>query len=282
MDPASGAVSGAGTGMAFGPWGALVGGGLGLLGSLFGNQPQQQNVTNTGDPALGAYLAQIRNLGMGAYNSLGANAKMDPNFLASMQSLGQMGGMGTEAMAALMGQNPAGQQAAMNPYMSAMNPVFDRMRQAAVSQANLSTTSPFGIGARQGLAASSALNGVGQQEASFNYQGFLDAMQHLMGVANLGLGATNAQQSGGQWATMLPMLWQQMRMGLLTPGAMSNGANGQQTTIPVNSNPFEMGLGGAIAGGSAANAWGQAGRTAPAAPPAGAVRPARANMGMGY
>ena len=239
--------SDAAAGASFGPWGALAGAGIGLLGSLFGGGPQTQTITNTGDPALGKYLDWVRQQAMTQFSGMGG-PNISPDFLHSMQALSSMSGMGQDAMSTLLGQNAQGAQAAMNPYMAAMNPVFDRLRAAAVSNAKLGSTSPFGIGAREGLAQSSALNGVGQQEAQFNYQGFNDAMNRLGGVANLGLGATDALQAGSQWQTMLPMTWAQMRMGLLSPGLMSNGANTQTNQIPNSTNPFEAGIGGALAG----------------------------------
>lgn len=287
VDP--GAVgSDAAAGASFGPWGALAGGAIGLLGGLFNGGPQTQTVTNTGDPALGAYLNWVRQQAQTGFNSLNG-PNVSPGFSNSMSALGQMGSMGNDAMSAMLGLNPSGMSAAMNPYMSAMNPVFDRLRAAAVSNAKLGATSPFGIGAREGLAQSSALNGVGQQEAQFNYQGFNDTMQRLQGAAGLGLGADQAQMAGGQWQTMLPMLWQQMRMGLLSPGLMSNGANTQTNQIPNSTNPFESGIGGALAGSQIWNtmhgAPGRASLQAPTGAPSATSYTGNsrvANFGMGW
>ncbi len=288
VDP--GAVgSDAAAGASFGPWGALAGGAIGLLGGLFNGGPQTQTVTNTGDPALGRYLDYVRQMAQGAYGSL-QNPSLSPGFSQSMGALGQMGSMGTDAMSAMLGLNPAGASAAMNPYMSAMNPVFDRLRQAAVSQAGMSATSPFGIGSREGLATSTALKDVGNQEASFNYQGFTDAMNRLQGAAGLGLNADQAQMAGSQWQTMLPLMWQQMRMGLLSPGLMSNGANTQTNEIPNTTNPFESGIGGALAGSQIWNTMHGAPGGAPRAVAAGPGGPSTsyagnsrvANFGMGW
>jgi hypothetical protein len=288
VDP--GAVgSDAAAGASFGPWGALAGAGIGLLGGLFNGGPQTQTVTNTGDPALGQYLQYVRQMAQQGYGNLNSPS-VSPGFTNSMQSLGQMGSMGTDAMSAMLGLNPAGQSAAMNPYMSAMNPVFDRLRQAAVSNARLGSSSPFGIGQREGLAQSAALNGVGQQEAQFNYQGFSDAMNRLQGAAGMGLSADQAMQSGGQWQTMLPMLWQQMRMGLLSPGLMSNGANTQTNEIPNTTNPIESGIGGALAGSQIWNQMHGAPGGNPRAVAAGPGGPSTAysgnsrvaNFGMGW
>lgn len=287
VDP--GAVgSDAAAGASFGPWGALAGGAIGLLGGLFGGGPQTQTVTNTGDPALGQYLNQIRQLALQQFNGAGG-PQLSPGFMNSMQALGQMSGMGNDAMAAMMGLNPQGAQAAMNPYMSAMNPVFDRMRQAAVSNAKLNSTSAFGVGQREGLAQSTALQNVGNQEAAYNYQGFNDAMSRLNSAAQLGLGATNAEQAGAQWQTMLPLTWAQMRMGLLSPGLMSNGANTQTNQIPNSTNPFESAIGGALAGSQVWNTMHTPGGGAPGAKsvamgPQGTATMGnnRMNFGMGW
>lgn len=241
-DALSGAAGGAATGASFGPYGALIGGGLGLLSSLFGgNKPQQQNQW---DPDLRQYLQAVRGLGMSAYNQF-QTPNIDPGFTNSMQALQNYSGQGVGAGRILMGQDQAGAQQAMNPYASAMQPVFDRMRQAAVSHAGLAATSPFGVGAREGLMTSNALTGVGNQEAQFNYQGWQDQMNRLLSVYNMGLGATGQQQAGGQWLTQLPMQWQQGRMGLLSQGL---GSAGSETMIPQNRNLFESILGGATAG----------------------------------
>lgn len=238
----SGAASGAAAGSSFGPYGALIGGGLGLLSGLFGgNKPQQEN---RWDPDLRQYLQSVRGLGMSAYNQF-ATPTIDPSFLHSMEALKQYTNQGTGAGRILMGQDPAGQQAAMNPYMSAMNPVFERLRQAAMSRAQLAHTSPFGIGAREGLATSDALTNVGGQEAQFNYQGFQDTMGRLLSMYNLGLGAAGNEQAGGQWLTQLPLMWQQGRMNLLNQGL---GSAGSETTVPQSGNLFESILGGAVAG----------------------------------
>lgn len=253
--------SGAASGSSFGPWGAAIGGGLGLLSSLFGNKPQQQT---TQDPTLQKYLDMVRGAGMGAYNSTGASPTMSPDFLAAMRGLHGYSDQGNDALSILMGKNPGGASAAMNPYMSAMQPLWDRLTQQAHTGAQLASTSPFGIGGREGIATSNAESNIGGQQAQFNYGAFTDMMNRMQQTAQGGLMANQGLQSGGEWASMLPMQWQQMRMGLLTPGMASAGST---TTIPTQNNPFQAILGGGLAGYGAASGMG-AGK--------------QGNMGMGW
>ena len=119
------------------------------------------------------------------------------------------------------------------------------LRNRGVSQAQMGATSPFGTGAREALATTGALRDVNQQQAQYNVQGYNEAINRLKMIQQLGFNAGGQLQQGGEWLTMLPMLWQQMRMGLLEPG---NRPAGSTTTVPQQSSPWQSALGGAMAG----------------------------------
>jgi hypothetical protein len=220
-------------------WLPLIGAGMGLLSGLMNRKPQTQTTT---DPSLQAYLDKIRGLGLNQYNAMGGGPGQ--GYDTSMQALQGLSGAGTEASNILMGKDPQGLTAAMNPFMSAMQPVFDRMRQAAATQARLGATSQFGYGSADAEAAQRAMLGVGDTEAQFNYQGFNDLMSRMMGVNQLGYSADMGLQAG----SMLPMQYQLARMGLLQPGMQSAT---QRTTTPTQFDPFQAMLGGALAGAGA-------------------------------
>jgi hypothetical protein len=215
--PVSGLISGAAGGAGLGPYGALIGGGLGLLGSLFGNQPQQSTTTGENQQ----FLQQYRNVALQNQNN--------PAFAAAMSNL-----------QAVSGQNPAGASAAMNPYMSAMNPLFAMLRQQAVTGANQQATQmgAFG-GTGSQISGDIAGNLADQNQAAFNYQGFQQAMQNLLAASSGFMGLPGAQT------------------GLLTPGLQSGG---QTTTIPTQTNPFMGLLGGALAGAGATSPGGMFGK----------------------
>lgn len=201
-----------------------IGAGLGALSSLFGGGNQSQ--TTTGDPGQQKYLDQ--------YRSMALAAQGDPAFAAAMRMFMGAGGMDQGAATG-----------AMNPYLSAMNPWFDQMRQNAVMQANQQATrqGAFG-GSGSDIGAAVAGNQADITHSQFNYQAFQDAMQRLL--------------SSGQSLMQLPGA----RMGLMQPGLMSAGST---TTIPIQRDPFMGLLGGGLAGYGAQYGKSQQG-----------------NMGMGF
>ena len=238
---ASGAASGAAAGSMLLPGiGTFIGGGLGfLMGSRAKPQQQMQY-----DPEFQQYLRQVRGAGWDAYNRL-ESPNVNPDFMAAMQAMRGYQGAGLNAMRGLTGEDPSQVSQAMNPWMQQMNPYFDMLRNRGVSQAQMGATSPFGTGAREALATTGALRDVNQQQAQYNVQGYNEAINRLKMIQQLGFNAGGQLQQGGEWLTMLPMLWQQMRMGLLEPG---NRPAGSTTTVPQQSSPWQSALGGAMAG----------------------------------
>jgi hypothetical protein len=142
---------------------------------------------------------------------------------------GQTGGQATAQdywtnlvqQAGLAGRGLSGDSAAASaftaPGMSALLPMFDRMRQTATSQAGLATTSPFGIGARSGIQLAQANQGINEQQGQLTYQNIQDALSRMLQMQNFGMGASGALQQQGMQQQMLPLEWQRGRLGLLGP-----------------------------------------------------------------
>lgn len=232
--------------------------GSALLGGGKGQQSQ-----STYDPALGKYLDIVRQLGLGQFAGMGERPQMDPSLLSAIQALTQMQGGGLDAMQMILGNKSAA--GAMNPYNQAMQPIFDRMAQraqlAARQQSTMVGQTP-GTAGRASLMQGQALQGVGEQQAQFGYQGWQDTMNRLMALAGLG-GQASGQLGGiGEWSTMLPMEWAQGRMGLLGPGLTSAGSTTSQQT---GGSIWERMLGGGLAGYALGKGFGNTGQTDAAA-----------------
>lgn len=241
----------------------LVLAGIGAAGSLLGgNKGQSQS---TYDPQLAKYLETVRQLGLGQFMGMGDRPTMDPSILSAIQALTQFQGGGTDAMNMLLGKTSA--QGAMNPYMQAMQPIFDRLAQraqlAARGQSTMVGQTP-GTAGRASLMQAQALQDVGQQQAQFGYQGWQDTMNRLLSMAGLGEQASGQLGGIGEWSTMLPLQWAQGRMGLLSEGL---GSAGNTTSIPGSGNLFERMLGGGLAGYALGKGFGKTGQTVNRAAP---------------
>jgi hypothetical protein len=192
--------------------------------------------------------------------------------------------------AGLAGRGLTGDQSAFTsfaaPGLEALSPMFDRMRAQARSNAGLASTSPFGIGARSGIELATSQQGINEQQAGLTYQNATDALNRMLSMQNFGMGAAGALNQQGMFNRMLPLEWQQGRLGLLGP-------TGTQTSTPTQSNWLStlMGIGSLIAapftGGASAMAApgllseGQA-QPAPTAPgPSGNWDPSSFGFGMG-
>lgn len=108
---------------------------------------------------------------------------------------------GTQGAEALSGDSNATAKF-MNPYLSAMNPVFDKMRAQAgmASDANATQQGAFG-GTRADVQRGAEMGQIDNSQAGFNYQGFNDAMQRALQSANLGFGGWNTMQQLGNRPT---------------------------------------------------------------------------------
>ena len=211
-----------------------------------GSKPQV--VTTTPDPASQAYISRLRGLASGyAFGNqfTGPNS----NILDSLNYLKTMSGQGATGMAALTGDSGAAAKF-MNPFYSTLNPVFDRMRTMAGSEADRNATlyGAYG-GDRAAIQHAVAEQGINDQQAQTTYQGFNDAMGRASAAANLGFGANANLAQLGQYLQFLPQMFQQNNLGLLNAG-LNWGTIGQQQTIPQQSSPFEqmLGLGLSIGG----------------------------------
>jgi len=142
--------------------------------------------------------------------------------------------------AGLAGRGLSGDQGALSsftgPGMSALLPMFDRMRETARSNAGLATTSPFGIGSRSGIELAQAQQGINEQQGQLTYQNIADTLNRMLSMQNFGMGASGSLQQAGMFNRMLPLTWQQGRLGLLGP-------TGQQTRVPTQSNWLSTVLG---------------------------------------
>jgi hypothetical protein len=213
--------------------GPLLGGGLGLLGSLFGNKPQQ---TNTGfDPATQQYIGTMRGDAQSLYGQL------DPSQV--MQMLQQIQGYGNIGMGALAG-NKADVNQMMGPGSGLLNQIYDRQQQQGITamqqQAQLAGGTGMGGNAnsRAGIPLGNFMSGMGATRA----QGMLGLLQQMYQNAGLLSGyGMNATTQMGQ----LPLQYAQGKMGILQQGLRPYGT---QTTVPTQTNPFAGILGGLLAG----------------------------------
>lgn len=192
---------------------AGVGAGFGALKSIFGsNKPQQ--TTQSIDPESQDY---IRNMRANAMSFAGRPMpQLDPTFLAALASMGGYSQAGQTGLNAMTDPNAA--QTFMNPFTSAMNPVFDRMRAASMNMFNKNATAAGAFGARRNLGQGAALNDVNQAQAQFSYQGFNDAMARAMALANMGMGANQWLGSAGQYMTDRQRNYDMGSLGMLQQG----------------------------------------------------------------
>lgn len=173
----------------------------------------------------GSFWDRVRGgmFGSGA-SSVGApiRSQLPPEILAAQQQYGQFANAGQLGLGALTGQAGA-QSQFMNPYLSAMNPVFQQLREQSLSAVDDRATQAGAYGgSRQGVARGVALGDVANTQAGFNYQGFQDAMNRAAQAANLGFGAIGA-------GAFLPQQYQSGQLGLLQQAI---GPYGQTQTQP--------------------------------------------------
>jgi hypothetical protein len=160
----------------------------------------------------------------------------------------------------------------MNPFMGAMNPIFDRMRSASVNQFNKNATGQGAFGARRNLGAGAAMADVNQAQAQFSYQGFNDAMARAMSLASMGMGANQWLGAQGQYLTDRPRNYdmgslQMLQQGYGTPLYTTN-------TQPNDKGDFFSNvLGGAMTGMSFAGGPRAPGMSAAVAPSYGGFNP---------
>jgi hypothetical protein len=227
---------------------AVIGGGLGLLGSLTGPKNQTQTQTTTLDPATMAYLSRYRAAASTAYNNAGTNPALQQYQGLASDLTGNLGFASQTGLGGIGGY--------MDPYqqdvVGGVQSDFNRQRALANAQAaGMATAQGAFGGSREAVLRANALNDVNQNEAStlanLRYSGFNDAAARLQadramagnlglagfqGLANVG-GMQNAQQLG---------LLQAMQAGL------QPGTTASTMVQPLNRNPIAGALGGAALG----------------------------------
>ncbi len=225
-----------------------IGAGMGLLNGLFGSKKPQTTSTYI-DPESQDYLRQQRAIAMRMGGMSMPN--LDPNILAAIQMMQNYGNAGQLGLSAVTGDAGAGAKF-MNPYMEAMNPIFDRMRANSLMQVNQSLTRPgggaFAGNNRVGLAQGNAFRNVNDTQTQFNYQGFQDAMARAMQLASGMPAASDWLKNTGFDLTNRQRNWDIGSMGLMNAGF--GMPFGQTASTPNNTNLFESILGGAMTGAS--------------------------------
>lgn len=192
---------------------AGIGAGVGALKSAFGsNKPQV--TTQSIDPESQDYIRRMRSMATMFANR--GMPMMDPAFLAAMDRMGGYASAGQTGLNAMT--DPTVAQKFMNPFMDAMNPVFERMRAASVNQFNKNATAQGAYGARRDLGMGQAMADVNQAQAQFSYQGFNDAMSRALALANMGMGANQWLGSAGQYMTDRQRNYDIGSLGMLQQG----------------------------------------------------------------
>jgi hypothetical protein len=221
---------------------AGIGAGVGALSNLFSsNKPQETRQSL--DPESQAYIRNMRNMAsMFAGRSM---PQLDPTFLAALERMGGYGQAGLQGVQAMTDPTAAAQF--MNPFMSAMNPVFDRMRASAVNQFNKNATAAGAFGARRNLGQGQAMADINQAQGQFSYQGFNDAMTRALSLASMGMGANQWLGQAGQYMTDRQRNWDLGSLGMLQSGY---GTPLYTTNTQPNDKPnmFQSMLGGAMTG----------------------------------
>jgi hypothetical protein len=213
-----------------------------------GGKPQVQTTTSSTGPdaATNAYVQGNRGYAQGIANMPLPN--LDPSTLQAIQAWMQASGLGQTGMNALTGQGNA-QQQFMNPYLSTMDPLFDKLRQQSLNatRQNLTGQGAFG-GSRTGVAEGTALGQIGQQQSAFNYQAFNDAMQRAQQAANLGMGANASLFNAGDYLMNRGRNWQLGGLGALESAIGPYGQSTQsRTETPTQQSPL-LGMLGMIPG----------------------------------
>lgn len=198
--------------------------------------------------------------GFGGLRNFAVNAAMQPlqisPFLTAgaqgLQNIAQQGATGLAAQT-----DPAAAAKFMNPYLSALDPAFNKLRAQSLNAANSNATSQGAYGgSRAAVTGGVALSNVNNLQNQTNYGAFNDAMSRALQSANLGLGANSLMGGLGQYLTNLPMQYRQQQLGLLLGGI---GPYGQTQTVPTQSDPLSGALGIAsmfIPGGPLAGLFG--------------------------
>lgn len=226
----------------------------------------QQVQTNTLDPQTQAYINQVRqkatDIGNASFIPYSGPmvAGPDGRTLTAGNNFGTIANLGLTGMRALAG-NSAAEASMMNPYLSALNPVWDQLRKRTLSSINDQATQAgaFG-GSRQGVAQGEALADIANNQATQTYGAFNDAMGRAGQIANLGFGANQELGNLGQYLTginqsRLAAAYNQWLMGQQHPYQALNameGATGPYGTTASQS--MQRNVGSGILGGAATGA----------------------------
>lgn len=207
--------------------------------------------------------------GFGGLRNFAVNAAMqpltiNPALTGAVSGLQGYANAGQQGLAAQTDPNAAAKF--MNPYLSTLDPAFNKLRAQSLNAANSNATSQGAYGgSRAAVTGGVALSNVNNLQNQTNYQGFQDAMQRALQTANLGMGANSLLGGLGSYLTNLPMQYRQQQLGLLLGGI---GPYGQTQTVPTQSDPLSGALGiasmfipggplaGLLGGGGAAAAGG--------------------------
>ncbi len=224
---------------------SIIGGGVGLLSSLFGNKPQQQTQTTSYDPASQNYLNFVRGQAQNLYGGLPSAPQVDPSLLSAIQALQGVQGMTPFAMGGLTGSDPS----ALNQSLSAMLPLMNLLQGRAGAQADLQSAQYGQFAGSSDRAALGKANAMTNAGATLGYQNYQDTMTRLLSMLNMGMGASGSLANIGQFLTQYPLQYAQGRGGLLQlPNGMPGASMTSTTTQPNQTNPLLALLGGAVAG----------------------------------
>jgi hypothetical protein len=204
------------------------------MSSLFQKSGKPEVTTPT--TANPGYISNMENMATGyaGGNHWGGTNPAVDQAMQAYRSYIQSGQNGLNAM----NGDPNAVKSYMSPYMAQMNPIFDLFRQQAQTGAMDEATLGGGGGAafdnsRAAAMRGSAMAGVDQQQAQFNYQGFQDAMQRAYGAAGMGMGAANSLFGGGQYQDEAQQMWQARQLGLLEGGMGPTGTSRPTTYSPL-------------------------------------------------
>ena len=196
-----------------------------------------------------------------AVNAASQPLTINPALTNAVSGLGGYANAGAQGLAAQT--DPAAAAKFMNPYLSTLDPMFDKLRQQSLTAANSNATSQGAYGgSRSAVTGGVALSNIANLQNQTNYGAFNDAMQRAMQSANLGLGANSLLGGLGSYLTNLPMQYRQQQLDLLLKGI---GPYGQTQTVPTQSDPLSGALGLAsffIPGGPLAGLLGGGGAAA--------------------
>lgn len=219
---------------------AGAGAALGGLSSLFGsNKPQE--TTQSLDPESQNYIRAMRGM---AQNFAGQRmGPMDPAFLQALSQIQGFGGMGLDAMRAM--GDPSQMMSQMNPYLAAMNPMYDQMRAATSNDYNKRIAGAQAFGARRFLGPD--FSQVNNLQSSNAMNAFESLRSNLLARAGLGFSASQAAGGMGQYLSERQRNWD---MGSLQMLQSSYGQPLYTKSSTPTEKPglFQSMLGGAMTG----------------------------------